>query len=533
MKYWNKIIQGLGLEALAYADKESRTCNQTSRGKPNPWFVKLKIPNYPVSDYLKRRINSQIDYNLVNQRANKYLEYQVNRMNKCLDNNPTLFFTIGQSLMHRSTAFRIAMINKTIKGWYQRKTLNSVLRVFFKLPTLKGKTNVKTTRFYVLKTNGKLRPIGCPTTVWKVYLAEYAWLLGFWLDNKLSKTQHAFRPNKGIWTAWLDILANAIPARNIYEFDLNKFFNSIRLFKAQAMTGSPFGMLARYDRFGFNKLLSLEDCLTRKKVPKNLVKLLLKMQTNTPRVSDKVAEVDKLDPELWHVFNKGLDHMKLIYKDSEWSPLRAERPKNNMEYGLTQGSPLSPILAILAIDEWKALRPVTGGRVLYADDGIMYNNSKETPIPAPELHIIMEDLGVTINEKKSGMVKFEGRWQKKLEFLGSVFDPKLDTLNGIHISNITPKNFFQIVGKTYGNQVPTDWDWEYVKDSLLWYLWSEVSYPTKLLWGRIPAILLSGYKKWDYDLPIREGSTMSCAHFLHGIKNRRLFRYKNTKPTRP
>jgi hypothetical protein len=64
------------------------------------------------------------------------------------------------------------------------------------------------------------------------------------------------------------------------------------------MTGSPFGMLARYDRFGFNKLLSLEDCLIRKKVPKELTKLLLKMQTNTPRVSDKIAEVDKLDPEL-------------------------------------------------------------------------------------------------------------------------------------------------------------------------------------------------------------------------------------------
>jgi hypothetical protein len=39
----------------------------------------------------------------------------------------------------------------------------------------------------------------------------------------------------------------------------------------------------------------------------------------------------------------------------------------------------------------------------------LYNNSKVTPIPAPELHIVMEDLGVTINEKKSGMVKFEGR----------------------------------------------------------------------------------------------------------------------------
>jgi hypothetical protein len=39
----------------------------------------------------------------------------------------------------------------------------------------------------------------------------------------------------------------------------------------------------------------------------------------------------------------------------------------------------------------------------------MYNNSKDMMIPAPELHIHMDDIGISINESKSGMVKQQGK----------------------------------------------------------------------------------------------------------------------------
>jgi len=146
MKYLTKLLRGLGIENAVQTSKEGRIWSDTSMGRPNPWFDKVKLPNYPVSEKLKRRIGTQLDYNQLNGRANKYLEYQVNRMERNRS-NPTLFFTIGLSLMHRSKAFRIAFINKSLKGWYQNRKLKSVLKVWFKIPTLNGRTDVKTHRF--------------------------------------------------------------------------------------------------------------------------------------------------------------------------------------------------------------------------------------------------------------------------------------------------------------------------------------------------------------------------------------------------
>lgn len=117
-----------------------------------------------------------------------------------------------------------------------------------------------------------------------------------------------------------------------------------------------------------------------------------------------MKEFDALDPELWEVINTGEEVRKLIYKGSVNSPLKPGRPRSNEEYGLTQGSPLSPILAIIALDSWKALRRSTGKRLLYADDGLFFDNVDELEA-APELKAQSFDLGVEFNLKKSGRVK--------------------------------------------------------------------------------------------------------------------------------
>lgn len=281
-------------------------------------------------------------------------------------------------------------------------------------------------------------------------------------------------------------------------------------------------MLGHLRMFNFNKKLSLENILKKEyKVPNRIVEFLLRLNTNTPVLGPGVTVTDPLDPEMWPVFCTMKSGIALHHHGGLDSPLKGNRPQHPGEYGLGQGSPLSPILAILSLDKWRALIPTTGWRILYADDGLFYHNNHDLPYPAPELRVVSNDLGVTINEKKSGMIKLNGKWLKPLKFLGSIFDPWEDTLNGIPISEITEKNLFKIVGKVYGPQpTPEEWDWSYKPKSLLYKIHSPSYVLTLLNWFRRPKWLLSGYKKWDYNLPIKEASTICSALLLHGLKSR-------------
>jgi hypothetical protein len=58
--------------------------------------------------------------------------------------------------------------------------------------------------------------------------------------------------------------------------------------------------------------------------------------------------------------------------------MRNEAPSAypNDLYGLTQGSPLSPILAVAAIDAWEALKLIKPKLLAYADDGLLYDTEE-------------------------------------------------------------------------------------------------------------------------------------------------------------
>jgi hypothetical protein len=86
------------------------------------------------------------------------------------------------------------------------------------------------------------------------------------------------------------------------------------------------------------------------------------------------------------------------------------------------------------------LKPPRSGRLLYADDGLIYSNKFKDLDPSDEM-IYHDELGVRLNLKKCGYVKRDGEWLKPLTFLGSTYDPWKETLNDIPLSQITPKNF--------------------------------------------------------------------------------------------
>jgi hypothetical protein len=81
-----------------------------------------------------------------------------------------------------------------------------------------------------------------------------------------------------------------IHEKYIYEFDLTKCFNSIRL------KGHEIGLDYINRNPDFIEQLSLESILQKLKVPDDVISHLIKFQENTPKLADSL--VDKEDPEL-------------------------------------------------------------------------------------------------------------------------------------------------------------------------------------------------------------------------------------------
>jgi len=498
------------------------------RANPTLWLEKVMLPSYPVPAFLTNRYGLQVDCNRINDKANKYLTYQFNRLLKART-NPKLFFVIGMSLIYRSRSFRVSLLNRSMKGWYQNTRLERIVYIFHKIFRMRDRTDVKTTRFYVPKSNGQLRPIGSPKDTWKIILAGWAWLMSLYqLDNR----NYAYTPGKGSYGCWIEILKDVVNQKYIYEFDLSKCFNSIRL------QGLREGLDYMQLNPALYKSLSLESILRDLKVPENVITILIKFNKNTPKLGDKDV-IDLEDPELWEKVNDPQEQIKLIRKRGLTKPGSPGLLQSNNWYGFTQGSPLSPILTIMCLEKWRPLWLSPWRTTLYADDGLFSTsqdyidlgggNHHPWPVRDPLDHKwnskneVSFDLGVKFNREKSGWVKFDDKWLKPLTFLGATYNPDTQSLsNGeidIKVSNLTVNGLKKLVGKSYSGTTSTEWDWVYKKDSLLHRLHHRERWFYKL-WYFIRIFLYSGYKKWDNNLPIKEASTICCGLLLHGLDRR-------------
>lgn len=111
-------------------------------------------------------------------------------------------------------------------------------------------------------------------------------------------------------------------------------------------------------------------------------------------------------------------------------------PENVHEFlkhiGTAQGSPLSPYLSALALDEIEAHLPPDCHIVMYADDFIIYgDNIENTMIENGEMNKLLTSLGFTPHENKSGYIKKGGIIQKSsLKFLGLEYNFEEATLQG-------------------------------------------------------------------------------------------------------
>lgn len=324
-------------------------------------------------------------------------------------------------------------------------------------------------RIYIPKPTGSswaeakgIRPLGVPDLEWRVSLAMISFLLYAIVEPKIGDYQFGFRPNKDVWKCWdaiLDKIHNQ--GKYAYEFDLKACFNRL----------SPRVVGDQLTKYGFGK---------------ELVNYIYHLLTCAPRMSQlEMKEEDRSHFERLKKLNPEYD------QEINFNRTKDVFQKN----GLPQGWSLSPLLAILTMDE--ALRRVDWETVMYADDGIIFSKD---PSFADDLHykdldgddqviknFQMKDDWITLSEygmvpsstlKKDGSPKCK-KIQDIIEFVGLKYSISLKSwwsweLEEWLVDNESNREYIRreyegrlVAGSDSIFKGPKDWTWKIVPNSWL------------------------------------------------------------------
>lgn len=220
-----------------------------------------------------------------------------------------------------------------------------------------------------------------------------------YLKHCWPSQQHGYTTNRGVHTAWSNILQNVIKKKNIFEFDFVGFFNNVKLTSVTT---------------------NLQKCSVPKWVAGHFVNLISgDVQNIFPEELNKLVESKTWLP-LWkkheyiHLYRKG-------WKDR----------------GLAQGSTISPLLSVLPLIALEELQSHGIDYNSFADDGVLSGDTEGDYGAIMQELLDSKGVGAIVHKEKSKWVKKDGTWLNKLKFVGLIYDPWLNKLSACTRSGAT------------------------------------------------------------------------------------------------
>jgi len=418
-----------------------------------------------------------------NKRVNRYLAFQEKRIIQATsEGNFDKATLIWCSILHRSIGYQIGLLNRVIPGWYWKLSSEKLSHVTLSMVNKLRRWNLSLliNRFYILKKNGKTRPIGAPSPASKVIAKAFTDMITYYSTKDRHDMQHGYRYGRGTHTALWEVLKKIKQGYKIMEFDFKSFFNTVSL----SSVFKRIGIYGPYVAYTISNLLA----------------------------TDTVKTVDGFQDEKEYTRIEGF-----LYKKS----------------GLPQGLSLSSILATLVLES----KITPENLVMYADDGLYFYREGEKNKFSKWIDSLYW-YGIRIEPEKSGTVvnkefKFLGvkfdMYEKKLSYEGHTIDYDISTNEAI-------QTWLKMVAQWYGRK-KAGWHWDVEPTSMITTLKLNLS-----LWQRIIITLYSlwnaeSWKGYRYFLgsgihDVLGSSSESCNKLIHNVKNSgNLAAYKAMKLT--
>jgi len=306
-------------------------------------------------------------------KMNRYLKKIYSRLlNKVDEGNFESYWRLSERVITSSWAFRIFALHRTESTWYRTITLKRIQEVLLKVEEIVyfNIMEYRCQRINIPKDPSNpekgTRPLTIPRLENRIYLQIVNIMLVTFVNSRISRNQHGHRPGFGVSTAWEQWMKEFKDLRNIVEFDLRKFHDSIS-----------------YE--------ILEKAMIHFGVPRRWQHKLFRL--NNPEIQDI---------ETKEIF-------------------RADR-------GVGQGVATSAILGIIVLDYLKIHENVKFLYTGFADDGQLGSNDDKVDLLAELSTALTKESGVEVNLEKSHVIKKANVWLRDFKYLGLRYDGRTDEI---------------------------------------------------------------------------------------------------------